>query len=377
MFLDDVAEYSITENTKDDVHKNISVWVDRFLEEVELDKVSNKTKKSYSEALSIFLTFLKKNQKGLTITDIGAKFINRFLIWYQYEIAKKKKLENGFSDEVLKEIQKIYKSKKLGKNDANFTIYEEFENSLQHRLTVLKKFLKFISENNKEQFDFTKIFSNIVKIKIKDKFTDYLTVDEMQQMLQFSQMWIDVYKDYKPNSSRRYAYRDSLMLLIFLLTGARGDEVVHIKLRDISLYKKGEEPYYIIKIEHAKGGKKRSVAVEKDYIVNYITYLEKELPNENYYLSSTFVSCQYSNKRMHPNTIREFANYIMRIIGINKKGLHAFRRGYATKRIMHDGADISIVAKELGNTSPILEKHYLKHNAEDSIRSKKLKLQTN
>ena len=60
----------------------------------------------------------------------------------------------------------------------------------------------------------------------------------------------------------------------------------------------------------------------------------------------------------------KFANFILNKLEINKSGLHAFRRGYVTKRIGKDKIDVSICAKEVGNTVAILEKHYLKHNAE-------------
>ena len=354
--VDDVAEYALQEKELTP-RENMSIWSARWKEELALSKKAKKTIKSYSFALETFFSFVEENP-GISIDKIGAKYINRYLISYQIILAKQSSPREDI-DLIVEES----KQPSIGKNDANFTVLTKYENTLSQRVTVLKMFLKFVSENNKEQHDYTRVYDGIASIKIKDKFTDYMTVSELEEVIAYMQIWPDVFKDYKPKSSLKYAYRDALLMLIYALSGARSEEVVYIKLEDISLYEKNGTQRYIIKIKRGKGGKNRSIAIKKEYLEKYIEYFTQVLPDSSYYISSTYID-GYTNKTMSPNTIRNFSNTILKQLGIEKTGLHAFRRGYVTKRIGEDEMDVSIVAKEVGNTIDILEKHYLKHSAE-------------
>lgn len=360
-FTDDIAEYSLSDMASTP-YRNLKVWQDRWEDELVMNKVAEKTIKSYRFALKTFFDFVKRHRK-IPIESITVRYINRYLIDYQIRIAKDKHAEGRLPKRDLDKLIKESKKTSIGKNDANFTVLEEFENTLSHRLTTLKIFLKFITENNKEQHDYTSLFSGLAKIKIKEKFADHLTTEELEEVVGYMHVWPDIYKDHKPKSSERYAYRDALLMLIYALSGARSDEVVHIKMKDISLHSKNSTERYIIKIVKGKGGKKRSVGIKREYLDKYIEYFKAELPSGDYYLSSTYKD-GYTNKPMSPNAIRTFSNKTLKNLGINKTGLHAFRRGYATKRIGNDEAGISVVAKELGNTVDIIEKHYLKHSAE-------------
>jgi len=352
--------------------EDMQFWVSQFLEQKELEKVAPKTLKSYKDALKTFLLFVSK-YKDNTMDTIGAKFINRYLIEYQASLASKKLEELHKKNIVAGELYEKYKiiehqakEKFLGKNDAHFKILPEFENSLDHRLTVIKMLLKYISDNNKEEHDYTPLFRKFATIKHKDKFTEYITVEEMDEVIDFMSIWTDIHKQYKPKSKTRAAYRDSLLIILYALTGARSEEVVKIRLKDISLFKHNGKEYYRIKIQEGKGGKVREVGVEAGFIKKHIEFLKQELPSSDYYIASTYdeKTKTYKNKHVHQDTIRRFGNYVLEILGINKKGLHTFRRGYATKRIVHDKAELAVVAKEMGNTAGVLEKYYLKHNAE-------------
>jgi integrase/recombinase XerD len=229
-------------------------------------------------------------------------------------------------------------------------------------------FLKYITENNSEQVDLTKTFIGIKRVVVGDKFTDYVTPKEIKDVVSYMQMWTDIYKDHYPKSNERYAYRNAFLLILYCLTGARGDEAAHIRLKDIQWRKDGRREYYVIKIEKGKGGKKRYIHAEKKYIGKFVDYFRAVLPDESYYISSTYKKgVGYTNKPADINGVRRFGNRILGLMGINKTGLHIFRRGYVTKRIAVDGENTAIVAKEVGNTTAILEKHYLKHNADTVI----------
>lgn len=360
---DDIAEYSLSD-TSITPYRNMRLWLDRWEEQLQMQKVSPKTIKSYKDAIATFFDFVKKQRK-VPIEKIGARYINRYLIDYQIKVATDKYEKGKLEKEDLDMIVEESKKKSIGKNDANFTVLEDFENTLSQRITIVKMFLKFITENNKEQHDYTKLFDYVAKIKVSEKFTPYLTEDELFKVVEFMQIWPEVYKGHR---KRRYtvhhAYRDATLMIIYALTGARSEEVVFVKLKDLELFTKNSIDRYIVKIEKGKGGKKRKVGILRSHLEKLIEYLQNVLPSEEHYLSSTHGKNGYNNRAIHPNRIREFSNDILRILDINKTGLHAFRRGYVTKRIGSDDVDVSVVAKEVGNTTAILEKHYLKHSPE-------------
>lgn len=360
---DDIAEYRLQDTAKTPF-RNLKVWLDRWEEHLYSKKISPKSIKSYKDGITTFFDFVKRHRK-IPIDKIGARYINRYLIDYQIKVATDKCERRRLDRSTLNMLIAEAKEKSIGKNDANFTVLEDFENTLSQRITIVKMFLKFITENNKEQHDFTRIFDHVAKVKVGEKFTDHLTPEELLKVVEFMQIWPQIYKQYR---KRRYtiqhAYRDAILMIIYAETGARSEEVVHIKLEDVVLYAKNSIDRYILKIEKGKGGKKRKVAILKNHLHEIIEYLKEKLPGDDYYLSSTHSKEGYNKKPLHPNRIREFSNFIMDILGIHKTGLHALRRGYVTKRIGSDEVDISVVAKEVGNTTAILEKHYLKHSPE-------------
>lgn len=355
--LDDASEFPL-EDCRETPAKNIELWKNRFIEEVTRKRASIQTIQTYSVAINTFIKFTEEHPKN-RLPTIGAKYINRFLFEYQMNLVNKKpdswKNKKRYLSKMKKEDLEL-----PGKNGALFTVYPEFENTLSQRQTILKIFLKFITENNKDQHDYTSMFKGMVKIKISEKFTDCLTREELLNVIGFMQEWPENYKKHKKACSLKVAYRDAALILVYALSGGRSDEVVHIKLKDIR--EDSEKSRYIIKIEKGKGGKKRSVWIEKKYFEKFYLFFKETLPSEDFYISSTYRK-EYKNRPMSPGHIRTFGNTVLNILNINKRGLHSFRRGYVTDRITHDKVDIGIVAKEAGNTVAILEKHYLKHDA--------------
>lgn len=73
MFFDDVAEYPLVNDYSQDTLSNMQVWLDRYLEFLEIEKVSPKTKKGYYEALQSFMVFIKKHKNTISMDQIGAK----------------------------------------------------------------------------------------------------------------------------------------------------------------------------------------------------------------------------------------------------------------------------------------------------------------
>lgn len=349
--IDDLGNYKLEE--KKSAHKNIRIWSLRWLDQVEHKKRSKNTLRAYRTVLSLFIDFSKK-RKEIPFRDIGSKYINKHLIAYQLSLA----LKHGDKNDI--RIAKEQNSKKvLGKNYSNFKVIPRFENTLSHRINVIKDFLKFVSLNNLDQKDYTRLFPDIAKIVIGEKNTPYLTVSELDRILNYMKKWDKIFKDHKPKGSERYAIREAFLLTLYAVTGARGEEIVTIKLSDISKIKSGKSVGYSIKI-HGKGGKIRTIGIKEKYIVDYVRYFTSVLPSPDYYISSTWRKGSYTNKPMDVNALRVFSNYILEFLDINKNGLHSYRRGFVTRKVMVDNLSVGRVAKMVGNSSAVLEKYYLK-----------------
>lgn len=355
-FLDDIPSQSL--HLRNNTDESLKLWMELWLEEVKSKKKSEKTLKSYRDGILKFLNFISMHP--IMIEKISSRLINRYLMQYQYDLACAKR--GKITDDKIKLLKDELKTPNLGKNDSGFTILYAFQNTLLLRTTTLKMFLKFITENNEEQHDYTALFKHIATIKIDEKFTEYLTQKEIISVVNYMQNWLIDYAKIKPRSHERYAYRDAFLMTLYALTGARSFEMTNVRLSDIKEGKIDNTKGYIISIRRAKGGKIRKVFVVKKSVEHYLSYFRDAFKGKDYYISSTFANGAYTDKPMAERTIRGFSNQILIALGINKSGLHIFRRGYVTKRINHDKVDVSIVAKEVGNTVAILEKHYLKQN---------------
>lgn len=349
---DDISEYPLSQEGLSP-SKNFEVWYERWVESKL--SLSEHTHRSYRYAINSFISFSNKHSE-IPIHKIGARYINRYLMWYQYELAKDKATK-----EDLLCMEKELASPSVGKNDLKFKVYLEYENTLSQRIVILRTFLKFISWNNIEQHDFTRFFKDIRKIKLHDKITPSLSSLELNMVIKYMKEWLVLYKDHKKKGSLRYAYREALLIVLHATTGARGAEVLQIRLHDIKLVKVDNKYMYKVTILKGKGHRTRSVAVEKGYLKQYIDFFTEEFNGENVYLSSTFKNGVYLDKPMDINTFRVFSNKIFSHLGIEKKGLHSFRRGFATQKVMRENVNAAKVAKMIGNSTATLEKSYIKH----------------
>lgn len=378
-FQDDLAEWEL--NSGQGLSQTIEIWLERYIAQKYAQGVSPKTIKSYREAIVPFMTYSHQYESMMEIEDITAKFINNYLLWYQEHLAQDDFANRKIDQSVLNEVISNRKANR-GRNDAKLSIAYKYEKSLSHRLTVLKQLLSFISENNKEQHDFTLLFKYFTKIKVQKRSTDYLTNEELEELIAFMKEWPSIFKEYKSKSSERYAYRNALIVLLYCLTGARSDEVISLKMEHIleSSYKDDNghiHHFYTIAYHTTKGDKYREVVVHKEAIKPYVKFMRTALPDPTYTISSTYTKGEYTNKKMNDSEMYLFVTWALHTMGIKKSGRHIIRRGYATKELA-DGKDLAIVALELGHTSTNTTfSAYVKNNPElmmkrkvDGLRSK-------
>ena len=371
-FQDDLAQWEL--NSGLGFSNTIEAWLERYISEKNSHGVSPKTIKSYREAIIPFLTYCHEYESMMEIEDITAKFINNYLMWYQENLAQNDFANGKIDKAILNEVLSNHKAKR-GRNDAKLILTYKYEKSLSHRLTVLKQLLLFISENNKDNHDFSPLFKYITKIKVQKRTTDYLTNKELEELIAFMKEWPTIFKQYKPKSSQRYAYRNALIVLLYCLTGARSDEVISLKLEHIqeSSYKDNEgkhHNFYTIQYHTTKGDKYREVVVHKNEIEPLVEYMKVALPDPSYTISSTYTNGRYTDKKMADVDMYLFVTWALHTMGIKKSGRHIIRRGYATKELS-DGKDLAIVAMELGHTSTNTTfSAYVKNNPELMMKRK-------
>ncbi len=371
-FQDDLAEWEL--NSGQGLSQTIEIWLERYIAQKYAQAVSPKTIKSYREAIVPFMTYSHQYESMMEIEDVTAKFINNYLMWYQEHLAQDDFVNQKIDQMVYNEVMSNRKANR-GRNDAKLSIAYKYEKSLSHRLTVLKQLLSFISENNKEQKDFTLLFKYFTKIKVQKRSTDYLTNEELEELIAFMKEWPRLFKEYKPKSSERYAYRNALIVLLYCLTGARSDEVISLKMEHIleSSYKDDNghiHHFYTIQYHTTKGDKYREVVVHKAMIEPYVKYMQTALPDSTYTISSTYTKGHYTNKKMNDSEMYLFVTWALHTMGIKKSGRHIIRRGYATKELA-DGKDLAIVALELGHTSTNTTfSAYVKNNPELMMKRK-------
>lgn len=366
-FTDDIAEWDL--HSGEDMSHDVEVWLERYVAEKNAMNVSPKTIKSYREAIVPFINFCRQYDSVMTIDGITAKYLNNYLMWYQEQLAQN---DFAFGKIGQKEHDAVMVNRKAnrGKNDAKLSVLHRYEKSLSHRITVLKQLLLFISENNKEQKDFTPLFKSVMKIKVQKRNTDYLTAKETEELIALMKDWPITFKDYLRRSSERYAWRNGLITLLYCLTGARSDEVVSLQLGHITEDEYTDNDgkthlFYIIQYHTTKGDKYRELAVERSEIEPFVEYMRRNLPDETYYISSTFAKGKYNNKKMNDSEVYRFVTWALKhVLKIDKSGRHIIRRGYATQEIA-DGVDISVVALKLGHGSPnTTYSAYVKNNKE-------------
>ena len=246
-------------------------------------KLSNNTVLSYSENIGVFLNEIK-NKSILSIT----------------------------SDDIKKFLEKEHiKSSK----------------TRSHYITVLNNLYTFLINEGISKIN---PLENIKQPKIEKKLPSYLTIEEIDQLLDVELI-------------SPYDYRNKAMLEVLYGTGIRVSELINIKLSDIDFI----EDYIRIT---GKGSKERIVPfndVCKNYLEKYINeYRNLLLKNKD----SEYV---FINSRSSKISRQGFFKIIKELClkkGIKKNvSPHLLRHSFAT-HLLNNGADLRIIQELLGHS---------------------------
>lgn len=218
---------------------------------------SQHTIKSYRESLNQYLKFLSDEShvaiNTLSFEMINADSLNRYLDWLQTEL-------------------------KLSKATRNL------------RLAAIRAFIAYASACSPE---YIAIAMNVAKIKMQkdDPFSkvEYLTEKATKALLS------------SPDLSSWMGRRDFAILTMFYDTGARIDELLNIRLKDLRL----DDTSPTVKL-YGKGGVIRFVPISKEnqtVLKKYILEFHKE-HSQSLDAFLFYTSHQTGLQKMHPDTIR-------------------------------------------------------------------------
>lgn len=205
--------------------------------------------------------------------------------------------------------------------------YEKSSRTKAHYITVLNNFYDFLI---KENITKTNPLSNIKLPKIEKKLPDYLTVEEVNKLLDFP-------------LNNAYDFRNKAMLELLYATGIRVSELINLRISDIDFTND-----YIRII--GKGSKERIVPfndISKKYLILYINdyrpILLKRKTNEFLFINnlSNQISRQGFFKILKEICFKQ---------GINKNvSPHTLRHSFAT-HLLNNGADLRIIQELLGHS---------------------------
>ena len=276
---------------------------------------------------------MKKFLNNDEFSTNALKFHNYLLIDKKYS----DKTIKSYMNDLYKfyEYTKINKLSFIGIKKQNIIEYEKYlnnlkisSNSINHNISVLRSFYKFLTLNNKniknpiEYIDTPKLDKHLPKV---------LSLEQVKKLLD-----VDLID--------KYSYRDKAMLETMYATGLRVSELVNLKINDIDF------DSCLIKTL-GKGSKERVIPVGDYAILFILKYLNDFRPQ---LLKKDFNDYLFLNNRGTKISRQTFYKLIEKLA--IKKNIktkispHTLRHSFAT-HLLDRGADIVSIKEMLGHSS--------------------------
>ena len=281
-------------------------WVRRFLLEhlVNERNLARNTQKSYRDALCLLLPFVARSAgkriDQLQIEDLSAARVRVFL-------------------------QDLGEKRKCGAATCN------------QRLAAIHSLCNFIALRNPECIQWCGEIRDIPLKKVARPLIDYLEKDEMDALLT------------APDRSANQGLRDYAVLLFLYNTGARANELAHVRISDLDLTSPPERDRSSVLI-HGKGGKLRRCPLWTSTTNELIRLIGSRTSSGHVFL----------NRRSQPLTrygvyslVERYAlKAAAKVPSITKKRVspHTIRHTTAT-HLLRSGVDINTIRAWLGHVS--------------------------
>lgn len=278
--------------------ENFLYWKSAFLQRAKAKNLSPNTIRNYERALDEFEDYLRGYNGEISFSQINKPFLELYLIH-------------------LRENRKYS------------------ESTISVHFTILKSFFLYITEENDEQADFTKIFRKLA-VKKGKMVRPTLAREEVERVIAYVESVARQKGDYA-------SIRDSLIIKLLALTGMRASSLLGLKLYDFTLIEHEGKMLYEILIKQ-KGNKENRVYVLADEIAWELANIKRFIHGD----SLLFLG--RDKKPMHRVSLYNKVVSLLKKSGINKKGVHIFRHTFV-KLKREEGVDLSTIKALLGHSS--------------------------
>lgn len=208
-----------------------------------------------------------------------------------------------------------------------------------HRRSCIRAFLKYAATCNVEAAVIWNEIQVIPKAAESTKPVEYMTVPAVEAIIS------------QPDTSTRKGLRDSFLLLFLYQTGARVQELVNIRICDLSLDTRN------VATLHGKGSKTRCIPMREKLVEHLNNYLKMFHPGVNMYSNDTLFYSVHAHKhtRMTEDNVRK----LIKNYGIQARAKeptmpekvhpHMFRHSIAM-HLYQSGVPLPLISQWLGHS---------------------------
>lgn len=217
--------------------------------------------------------------------------------------------------------------------------------SIVRKIATLKSYFKFLflREYRKDN-----PAARLKNPRVAKKLPSIVSEEEMNTLLDNKAWDLDFFPD----------LRDKLIIDLLYGTGIRREELIALKIKDISFHKG------LVKVL-GKGGKERLVPFNKGLLEEIKQYIQKK--NEEFVNHSEHLIVTDKGKKSYPSLIyRVVKKNLSEVTTRKKRSPHVLRHSYAT-HLLDRGADLNAIKELLGHSSLAATQVYT-HNSLEKLK---------
>lgn len=304
----------------DDFLKDILRWKKFFIYEKKILERSKNTLEQYERILESFYDYSIEHEEYMKFSSVNKQYLLNFLIWKEENSAK------------------------------------DISASSKHSyITILKSFLKYISDNNDEEINLMKKIKGLT-VSIPKREPKGLNEDEITLLNIYLNDLLE--KDARTHKGKIINFRNSLIIKILLNGGLRVSEVIGLKFSDIE--KLAKENVFKLTII-GKGNKERYGYIETHIIENEINFL---IENKMEFVAETKPGNVIDRKNLH-----KMLSTIYTKAGLeNKSGIHILRHTFAQNLVINN-TNLSTIQDLMGHSNIQTTMIYARTNEKNKIEA--------
>ena len=281
--------------------------------------------------LDEFLTYLTYEKRYSKHTILSYKTdLQQFLLFYENSV--------GIFN------PKLVTERQVRAWIVELSSHEISPRSINHKITSLRVFFKFLKRIDVVKNNPVDTFSRIKQKKALPSFFDEKTMEKLFSEVIFTD-------DYE-------GIRDKMILELFYATGIRLSELLTCKLQDVDVYKG------TIKVL-GKRNKERIVPLYELVKQNVIVYIGIR-SEQKFAIDNLFVTTK--GRKIYEKMIyRIVQKYLEPLTTVQKKSPHVLRHTFAT-HMLNNGADLNALKELLGHANLSATQVYT-HNTFEKLRN--------